>query len=359
MKSRLSLFLILITSLASLAQTANDDMHSAQHIAIHEEVDTYTDGNTVQWECVDEKITGKCIKYHNDQWFTFNSGDYEKLYINISGQECRDLLGVQLVIIDGEPCQPETYTLLDCVSLATQDDIFVELGSLKPNHRYWLNIDGYLHDFCRFNLVISDKPSGSSAVMVNLLESTFSARSNVVRFGWKLHDSLAHKAANVHVLRRERDAFKFQPLDTVPVSYNAYGIMRPDYQYTDTLLLPGQYFYRLHVEYNDGKTYFVDEFSHKTPSPYYSEDKDKVVTVELDYEQYVPLSVSFFDAETDELLHAMSFKFDYRQHRRLTFYKAKWLDRGIKELVVRVINHRDDHEKSLYVRLTDGKVVTN
>ena len=42
-----------------------------------------TTGCTVQRACVDERLTGKCIEYHNDQWFEFTpkvSGRYFHQY---------------------------------------------------------------------------------------------------------------------------------------------------------------------------------------------------------------------------------------------------------------------------------------
>ena len=43
----------------------------------------------------------------------------------MGGQNCRDVRGVPLVVLTGQPCQPATYRVLSCASLGTQDDVFV------------------------------------------------------------------------------------------------------------------------------------------------------------------------------------------------------------------------------------------
>ena len=138
-----------ITTLSAHSQVVNDSIHRRIELQLGKPHTSYTAHSTVEQNCVDESLTGKCIKYHNDQWFTFRSGDTDKLFVNVSQQQCKDLNGVQLVLLTGEPCDPSTYTILSCTSSGTNDDFYVE-ANVHPYTTYLLNVDGYLEDFCSF-----------------------------------------------------------------------------------------------------------------------------------------------------------------------------------------------------------------
>ncbi|UYZ61711.1 hypothetical protein [Hymenobacter weizhouensis] len=210
-----------------------------------------TTGCTVQWACVDEALTGKCIEYHNDQWFEFTPRVSGRYYVNIGQQQCRDTRGVQLVVQTGRPCQPATYRVLSCTSLGSQDDVFVTLDSLQAGQPYLLNVDGYLKDFCRFTLAISDKPRGLPAVAPPPLAAVVPVANSVFTLHWQLPDSLG-AAQQFRVLRREARAFRASVVATVPVRRTTYGAASPDYTWTDTLRTPGRYLYQVVTTAPDG-----------------------------------------------------------------------------------------------------------
>ncbi|RZK31265.1 MAG: hypothetical protein EOO57_16600, partial [Hymenobacter sp.] len=118
------LFLVLLTSLVTHAQVANDNIENRRPLRAEETITSSTVGCTVQASCVDERLTGRCIEYHNDQWFEFRPPTAGTYFVNIGGQRCRDVRGVQLVVLTGTPCEPATYRVLSCTSLGTQDDLF-------------------------------------------------------------------------------------------------------------------------------------------------------------------------------------------------------------------------------------------
>ncbi|HLK98373.1 MAG TPA: hypothetical protein VK364_11445, partial [Hymenobacter sp.] len=64
-------FLALQSSFSAQAQVANDDIERRQVLQLEQPVSSNTTDCTVQWSAVDEKLTGRCIEYHNDQWFEF------------------------------------------------------------------------------------------------------------------------------------------------------------------------------------------------------------------------------------------------------------------------------------------------
>jgi len=343
--------LFLFCSLPLAGQTPNDNMASAEELILNQFVNSKTHGNTVEARCVDEKLTGKCIDYHNDQWYTFHNDSLRTFYINISGQECRDLRGVQLVVLTGELCNPSTYTIYDCVSLATQDDIFVEIKHLEPNQQYWLNVDGYLHDYCSFFIEVSDKPKGLSAQKYDVLESASENALNVINLQWTIPDSLAGKAKYMMIKRRPMRAFRFDSIGYEPVQYNAYGSMMPTYQYSDTLLLPGEYIYRLGLTLEYGKKLFIADYSIDVPSAYNQTANQIMMTLPLDYENHSPLQLLFINPENGMVMDQLNISFDPKKHSRFSFYVNKYRDHGLKYLEVRVINEKNGDIHPHYLKL--------
>jgi len=322
-------------------------MSDAEVLQIDQFVNSLTHSNTVQDSCIDESLTGKCIDYHNDQWFTFSTEDSPKAYINIYDQKCRDQRGVQLVILSGELCKPETYTIYDCVSLATQDDIFVELN-LEPHEKYWLNIDGYLHDYCHFFIEVSNKPKGVSTTQYSPDSVSIEPRSNIFKINWRLPDSIARQVRNTQISRRGLKDFKFDSPDAVEVQYNAFGSMNQSYSYQDTVLFPGDYVYRLVLELQDGKKLFAGDYNFNTPS-YYSGRSEQFITIPLDYRVNANLEIKIKDAQSGRLLKSFKLKYKPKQHARLIIYKNAF--GNSKGIEVEVINTDDNHHKSHFYKI--------
>jgi len=305
-----------------------------------------TDDNTVQYACIDQQLTGKCIQYHNDQWFTFTNTIYEQLYINISGQQCRDLRGVQLVAFEGELCSPETYRILDCISLATQDDIYSAIGPLKPNQKYWINIDGYLHDYCQFNLEISPTPKGMSAKHVDLLGNVSGKKyKNSIQLNWHINDSSATSLQNFIVLRRKEGFFYFDPLESIPIEFNTFGAYQPDYSYTDKLFEPGSFWYRIVAQNSEGQQFLAEEFTFTISGI----DLAKTVLF-LDYEENDDITISVYD-EKNVLLETINFRYKTREHRNYPLYVGRYENQGAQRLKVVVFNKDNDHKKEVFIGL--------
>lgn len=226
------------------AQVANDDIDNRRRLVLNETATSSTAGCTVQRGCVDERLTGQCIQYHNDQWFEFTPPAAGRYFVNVGGQRCRDVRGVQLVVLTGQPCQPATYRVLSCTSLGTQDDVFVAV-ELQAGRPYLLDVDGYLQDFCTFTLQVSGRAVGmpATSVLPSLL-GALPATSRVVQVAWALPDSLAG-APSCRVLRREQHAFRSTERHRVRVARNSYGGRPAAYAVADTLPGPGLYLYQV------------------------------------------------------------------------------------------------------------------
>ena len=239
--------LLLLAASVSIAhaQAPNDNIENRRILKIEEVVTSSTTGCTVQRSCVDERLTGKCIEYHNDQWFEFTPKTAGRYFVNIGGQKCRDVRGVQLVVLTGEPCRPATYRILSCTSLGTQDDVFVTLDSLRAGQPYLLDVDGYLKDFCQFTLQVSRTAAGMPVSYfppspTRLLPTA----SRVVELSWTLPDSLAG-APDCRVMRREIHEYRSTEVRRVPVRRDTYGRPETSYTVADTLPGPGIYDYQV------------------------------------------------------------------------------------------------------------------
>ncbi|MDQ2794076.1 MAG: hypothetical protein M3Y12_08720 [Bacteroidota bacterium] len=235
----------------AFAQAPNDNIENRRVLRLEETIASSTTGCTVQRTCVDERLTGKCIEYHNDQWFEFTPKVSGRYFVNIGSQKCRDVRGVQLVVLLGQPCQPATYRILSCTSLGTQDDVFVTLDSLRAGQPYLLDVDGYLKDFCQFSLQVSRTAAG---MPVSYFPPSPARRlptaSRVVELSWTLPDSLATAPAS-RVMRREIHQYRSTEVRRVPVRRDTYGRPETSYSVTDTLPGPGIYDYQVVTERAD------------------------------------------------------------------------------------------------------------
>ncbi|UII24749.1 hypothetical protein LVD15_15670 [Fulvivirga maritima] len=335
----------------TFSQSPNDNMANAQLLEIGTSVDSHTRNNTVEQACIDESLTDKCIKYHNDQWYFFKTEEQTHLYINLQGQQCRDLLGVQLVVLEGELCSPDTYSIIDCVSLATQDDIYVELDHLEPFHQYWINVDGYLHDFCSFEIEVNPTPKGFSAQQINILEKyEASKQGSHVTLQWAIPDSILSTSSSTLIYRRTDDQFRYSLLAEVPVQYNAFGSAQQQYEYIDSLKRPDYYYYRMVLQNNAGKQYFVAESSFRI-----SDSIDKLsINLECSRDDEIVLEVR--DEQGGAPLDVYEFYYNPTLHQPFILFTSAYKAKDIRYLEIKVMNKDDDYLQTYYADLATGLV---
>lgn len=323
------------------AQVPNDDIENRLYLEQEQVISSNTRGCTVQPNCVDESLTGKCIDYHNDQWFTFNSHGNSTLFINIIGQDCRDLKGVQIVVLKGEPCQTETYEILTCVSLATQDDIYVELDSLEHNQDYLINVDGYLHDFCAFQMEVSETPRGISPEPSLDLISNTSQSKNVVRIEWEMPDSLCQQFDAVEIYRRIHPNVKSEYLDEVPVVSNAFGAYENHYSFEDTIADNATVYYTLAALGMHGKSMVFANYKFQYRA---APDKSKQIpSIKVPLENLknkTPIGIMVYDYHTMQLLDKHNFTYKRGDPEFVKLATYKFTNIGIYKLLVGVIDYK-------------------
>jgi hypothetical protein len=225
----------------------NDNLDNRLPLILGESLESRTDGCTVQWACVDEALTGQKIDYHNDQWFAFRPPNAGQFYLNVNGQKCRDVKGVQVIVFTAlELCKPNTYTILSATSLGTQDDVFIPVTATAAGQEIIICIDGYLHDYCRFRINIDTAAHGLPAFTPPRVHPT-PLGSTIVELKWLLPDSLPDATAFV-IRRRVASAARSAEVGFQPVVRNAAGALQRAYTAIDTLPRQGQYVYQVLTE---------------------------------------------------------------------------------------------------------------
>ena len=322
------------------AQVPNDDIEKRRLLRAEETVTSSTTGCTVQWNCVDERLTGKCIEYHNDQWFEFQPPAAGTWYANVGGQHCRDVRGVQLVVLTGTPCQPATYRILTCTSLGTQDDLFVALPDLQAGQPYLLNVDGYLKDYCNFTLQLSRQARGLPAAVPPATPSTAPDVSRLVALAWTLPDSLP-AATTCRVLRREQHAARAHEVAQVPIKRSTLGEPQRAYTHPDTLPAPGLYLYQIVAESEAGPPVLLQQrwVTYSTTRPIMPgtvrADEARLTLPLARYPRRAWLAVYLRDAATGRPLRTLTFANEPGMDNQV--YAENWVKEGVRRVAVEIV----------------------
>lgn len=243
------------------AQVSNNNIEDRLELKFQSPVHSATNKSTVQWKCINKALTNKCLVYHNDQWFSFGVEKAGKYYLNLSSQKCRDGNGVQLIIIEGNPCETQSYKILECISQIRSEDVFVELNDLKPNTSYLVNVDGFLGDFCEFDIELSDELKGLPRHPVNSESLNMNAmiKGRVVTMDWTIDEKQAAEISEFKVFRK-KDRTPGVAVSAINLGGNAYGSKLKRYYFADTLNAPGSYVYHVYgARWNDGMPLLLAE----------------------------------------------------------------------------------------------------
>ncbi|RZK31882.1 MAG: hypothetical protein EOO57_15705 [Hymenobacter sp.] len=337
-------FLLLFTGLTAHAQVANDNIENRRQLRAEETITSNTTGCTVQPSCVDERLTGKCIEYHNDQWFEFRPPAAGTYFVNIGGQRCRDVRGVQLVVLTGTPCEPATYRILSCTSLGTQDDLFITLPNLQAGQPYLLDVDGYLKDYCSFTLQVSGHARGIPAEPVPAIPATAPGTSRLIELTWEVPDTLNAAMTHCRVLRREQRGFRAAEIRRVPLAHTTYGTRRATYTVTDTLPGVGQYLYQVVAEGDDLgapptllKQQWLGYSKLRPVMPGAIDGGTSFLELPLGrYPRGAYLTFSLTNPQNGNLLRTISLTNEPGEVRRGRLYAQPWRDAGLSQVAVAV-----------------------
>lgn len=332
------------------AQVVNDNIHHRLELpADGNALVSNTTGCTVQWACVDQSLTGKCIQYHNDQWFFFHSGTWEKLFLNISNQHCRDDHGVQVVVLRGTPCEPATYEIIACVSPADQDDFFIPMDSLAPHTTYLVNVDGYLHDFCRFRIAVGEKPYGLPIGPANTdVSLQLHTADNRVEISWQYPAAMDGGIYEYEIYRRKNGQPKSTRIVTVTHEKNAYGISKTDYSYCDTLGENGTYHYKVMGTSNRENRMLLGEKQINIES--IRKPKDRILVSLEDFEEGSPLRVLLLDRTTQKILFRQDFSY-WQQDPEFDLLLGPYLSSGVRTFEVVVVDLETGRRKVYFYDL--------
>lgn len=312
-------------------QVLNDAIEQRKPLALANVITSSTVGCTVQRTCVDEKLTGKCVEYHNDQWFEFTPPVAGRYFLNVAGQQCRDTRGVQLVVLSGKPCEVATYKILSCTSLGTQNDVFITLDQLEAGKTYLLNLDGYLNDQCTFSLELSREPKGMPAFHAPLFSANVPS-SRVCVLKWTLPDSV--KAKQFRIMRREARQFKSKQIGTVAAIRNSYGALYPHYTFTDTLSESGYFLYQVVAEGSEMPVMLLQQWQRYRKT---TEQEPVYLTLPLEkYRNGADIAILVTESTSGRVLRKARFlrsKNDSGQDRLLI---TGWQQQGIRSIRVKI-----------------------
>lgn len=329
-----------------MGQVINDKMEKAIPLDWDTPHRSSTAECTVDWPCLNTKMTGQCISYHNDQWFIVPDPKPAGFYINIYGQDCRDIQGTQLVAFTGKACEPDTYVPYGCISPSTQDDFNLHIQGNGIPGPLWVNVDGYLHDFCSFTIVVSDKPKGFT--MNESLPVTTTKKDTLGAFiiEWKHIDSI--DVRNYYVYQRAKSEPRFQLKQSYSPHQFAYGQGEGKYRYIFKPENEEAQYFNVVAEKTNGSLINIGEYSY---SPEYKKRDINFITIPLAFRDGTPVSVLIFDKETKKTLKKLKFKYSSSDNNQLRIDVRKYKKKGTMLLGVEVTDLKKNQSRSYQFQL--------
>ena len=317
----------LLVSICLAAQVSNNDFVSRIELFEDSSVQSKTNNSSVEWSCTNRKLTARCLVYHNDQWFFFKPTNSGTHYINISSQKCRDSGGVQIFVLTKDPCVSEDNKLVGCISRVEYNDSFLELDSLMAGETYYVNIDGFLGDFCSFEVEFSRNPKG---LPLKRNERVFNLRTSIqnktVALKWSI--SNCDSIAEFELYRRLKGSNVSVLLDRIQLKRNAAGKCEKEYSFKDNLLLEGVYEYFLVTQNTitgERKTKDVNNVS------FYLTSKRKPVTAYIPANaiNYGIFEVMVFDEHRNTLVTKMTLKRPKLGDVPVSL--SEWVSKGVRK----------------------------
>jgi len=360
---RWCVILALLWPVTLMSQVTNNDIRDRSILVLDADpVISNTANNTVEWACLNKKLTQKCLVYHNDQWFSFHvekNGDY---FINIASRECRDGMGVQLIIIEGNPCEVNTYRIMECIRRIDQGEVYVDLKGLKANTSYLVNVDGFLGDFCEFRIQLSTTP-WKSPNSSDVQEVLAKLKTKPIELSWELKDEDQRKVNGFNVYRKREGSHEKELIREMNVSFNALGVMATRYMMPDTLPAPGSYTFEVLGQFADASppmllaehqvTWDGKNLRFSPPLP-----PKTIAVFPLAGRTGASIELVLFNVENSDRLWTRKVTYDPNKHATMELDLAPWLKRGAKRFLVLVIDEQEREPVEYYFTTDrDGNVV--
>ncbi len=343
--TRFLLFLVFVgLSEFSIAQVQNNNIQNRLVLDLNSDpVFSSTAQSTVEWECINKALTNKCLVYHNDQWFNFFVPVAATYFINISGQKCHDLRGLQLIVIEGNPCETKTYRVLQCIPRISQDDVFVQLDSLKPKTQYLMNIDGFLGDFCEFGIQYSNNPNGQprSYQTLDTIKTQVSLKGRLVNLDWTVNEDRIDQFQSFKVYRAIPNGIKSDFINEQPVARNSYGAHILSYSSSDSLQKEGTYNYRIFgIQKQTQFPFLLATHVVEYQKPKIKVPLQKSIILDLNFKDKTSFKVLIYDETDHMLLRKEIQEFDEKTNRHFAIDLAEFIDKGLRQFMILI---SDEH----------------
>lgn len=350
---------------ASWGQVNNDNVANRIRLVPDElPVHTTTASATVQWDCLNQALTGKCLVYHNDQWYSFQVSEPQSYFLNISRLSCLGGNGIQIIIIEGNPCETRNYRVMECIAQIRNEEVYVPLGKLNAHTDYLIEIDGFNGDHCDFDIQIARRPLGLPLKFSekDVSENGFRAKTqsdSLAEIAWRVPVGWLDRIDQFRVFRlKEEDIIRLER--AVPVSRNAYGKPAETYTIQDTLTSTGDFLYRIYgypenelpVLLNELKITF-SKVSKKQPTA-----GSQVIEIELNGPQRADYAVRVYESNQLSILQAFNVVYDPDKPLPVSIDMREMIKAGNTAFMVVLINKATREAKEFFYRVdTRGFII--
>jgi hypothetical protein len=213
----------------------------------------------------------------------------------------------------------------------------VELENLEPGKEYLLNVDGYLHDFCSFEMELSLTPLGLPAVQKIQLDASDYVQNDTLKYFWTTPDSLLGTITSYNLHRRKSNEFKFTFLKNFPTKKDAFGEVKKEFQYREILEREHTpWAYKLVAE-TSGESFIADEFSARE----YRRSPEKMhyrIPVEIAFMEKAELSLKLVDYLMGVVLEEKTINYLPGDYKPVYFDVGEYIELGVKRFHLEIKN---------------------
>jgi len=345
------------STLSAFGQVSNNDINNRSTLALNgtPTISTTHDA-TVEWDCVNRKLTHKCLVYHNDQWFTFTPTRDGQYFVNLSVQNCRDLRGIQAMVIEGNPCQVSTYRILTCIDQIRHANTYIQLDSVHANVPYLINIDGFLGDYCDFTIQFSSYPHGMPVNARNekALSLAVQRQPSINILKWKLAPDLVDSIEMFEVNRISNDRLTAAQIASVSIGSNTKGDTELDYSYRDTVSVSVAG-YEIVGKMRDERRRLLDKVS--TIGVDVKIPEEQMLVFNLDEQDKTQLQIFIVDQNRDVVLREKTLNYSATLDQIQRIYVGDFIVRGIVKFDLYVVNKNNHRTKKMQFTATETGLV--